>query len=87
MTTLYRSPTVLIGDHEWHLAVVRKAGRILRRYRWRPAANRAHPWRSIETWPTRKPKLWLDFKPYQGHAAKAERYERERADAAFRAVK
>lgn len=79
MTTIYRSPTIAIGDHEWHLAVVRKGRKVLRRYKWRPLSARPYAWRGIEAWPGRPPKLWIDFKRYFSSCQTAERYERDRA--------
>lgn len=79
MSTLYRSPTVTIGDHEWHLTVRKLGGRIYRQYKWRPVSTKPHAWQLIEHWPGRKPKLWMDFEPYRKHAVRAEKYERSRS--------
>lgn len=87
MTTLYRSPTIVIADHEWHLCVEKLGGRIYRRYKFRqmPARRGTHLWRKAEQWQGKPFKLWRDFGPYIGHAKVAEQYERDRLDLAFRA--
>lgn len=79
MTTLYRSPTIVIADHEWHLCVEKLGGRIYRRYKFRPVSTRALAWRSADKWPGRPFKLWRDFGRYIPHAKAAEKYERSRS--------
>lgn len=57
MTTLYRSPTVIIDAHEWHVVVLLgKSGRVSQHYRWRPVAIRASCWSNITSWKGPKPK-------------------------------
>lgn len=87
MTTLYRSPTIVIAEHEWHLCVEKLGGRIYRRYKFRPMPARrgTHLWHKADAWKGRPFKLWRDFGPYIGHAKAAERYERDRLVATFRA--
>lgn len=56
MTTLYRSPTVIIDAHEWHVIVKQKDGRIFKRFYFRPLTLRRVPWQPISSWVGPKPK-------------------------------
>lgn len=68
MTTLYRTPNVIMDAHEWHAAVQLRAGRTSLVYRWRPLTTRAVPWSSITQWQGRKPKRMCNrFWPYRLH--------------------
>jgi hypothetical protein len=68
MPTLYRSPTLVIGEHEWHLRVETDHGRPFIAYRFRPADKPA-PWQSAQRFPGRMPKgMWKLFQAYIPHA-------------------
>lgn len=78
--TLYRSPSLIIDDHEWHIAVTvgsagsrqRTPGRAVKQYFWRPLSLRQYKWLSITAWKGPKPKgLWHLFQIYHPHANRA----------------
>lgn len=58
MTVLYRSPTIIIDAHEWHVTVESR-GRSPRphvHYKFRPVSLRAFRWQPIAEWVGPKPK-------------------------------
>lgn len=67
---LYRSPNVLIDDHEWHI-IVRLAtnGHVVTSYRFRPAgvAGRNVMWKPVSLWPYKRLPKGLNafFTPYK----------------------
>jgi hypothetical protein len=82
MTTLYRSPTLIIDRHEWHVAVVKHYGRAAVRYCWRPLSARAERWQPISAWEGPKPKRIGDaFWRFRGHVREAMNSEQARRDA------
>lgn len=82
VTTLYRTPNVIIDRHEWHVAVVKHYGRASVRYCWRPLSARAERWQPIATWEGPKPKRIGDvFWRFRGHVREAMASEQARRDA------
>lgn len=74
MTTLYRTPNIVIDQHEWHASVETKGGRVYRRFKFRPLSVRPVMWSPIDTWPGRKPKgLHRSFRAFKAHMVQAER--------------
>lgn len=70
MTTFFRSPSVLVDNHEWYVAVERQSrGGAYMVFRFRPLPNGGPPvaWRSMRHWPGRRlPKgLRGFFRPYE----------------------
>ena len=66
MTLLYRSPNIVIDDHEWHITV-RQATRTKRvvTYRFRKIGAKVN-WQPITKWSGRPPKgMSLLFGPYR----------------------
>lgn len=82
MTTLYRTPDIIIDKHEWHVAVVRHCGRTTVRYYWRPLSTRRERWQPIVEWQGPKPK-WIGktFWRFRLHIREALEYEQARAKA------
>jgi hypothetical protein len=65
MTTLYRSPNVMVDGVRWHVAVERRriVGKPIVCYRFQTTT-----WKSVHHWPGRLPKaLYKAFKPYRRH--------------------
>ena len=56
MTTLYRSPNVIIDRHEWHAVVYLRRERAILTYHWRPLTGKREGWRDVTTWQGPKPK-------------------------------
>lgn len=90
MSTLYRSPNVIIDAHEWHLAVEddsRLSGNRFRRpvirYKWRIVSAKSVPWKTITEWIGPMPKRFAQkyMKPYRRHAELALRDQAARAEA------
>lgn len=72
MTTLYRSPDVLIDAFEWHLLVYKRKGRINTAHRWRPLSNKPVKWRPMSAWQGTRPKgLGNRFWRYRCHVREA----------------
>lgn len=71
MTTLYRSPSIIIGDFEWHLHVRKHNGRAKLQYYFRPLSAARYRWMPITTWKGRKPALFNTFQTYRLHALRA----------------
>lgn len=84
MTTLYRSPNVIIEQHEWHVAVIKRDGRTARRYFWRPLSSKETPWYSLDKWEGRKPALHYHFAVFHNHVKRALESEARRRQAATR---
>jgi hypothetical protein len=75
MTTIYRSPPVIIDRHEWYVAVERRSTqygrRSFRRFRFR-ALGSNDAFRSIDAWVGPKPKaMWRSFRPFLKHVEAA----------------
>jgi hypothetical protein len=82
MTTLYRTPNVIIDRHEWHIAVVKHYGKTTLRYCWRPLSQRAERWQPITVWEGPKPKrIWHAFKRFRLHVREAMNSEQARVEA------
>jgi hypothetical protein len=76
MTTLYRTPNIILASHEWHALVRLKAGRVARRFYFRPLSSKPHPWQPLHQWQGHKPKgrEWAKaFAPFTRHMLLAER--------------
>lgn len=78
MTTLYRTPNLVLGPHEWHAVVKIKDGRIRRMFYFRPNASSGEPkdmWLPLTQWKGHKPKSreFRVFAPYKRHMLLAER--------------
>jgi len=72
MTILYRSPTVILDAHEWHVAVEKQAGRVTAIYRWRPLSLKEVAWRPLSMWKGARPKgLGNRFWRYRCHMREA----------------
>lgn len=85
MTILYRSPTLIVDAHEWHVVVRNLAGRTYTTYFWRPVSTRRIAWSNAVNWKGPKPKgLWKFFAPYRNHIRTAMNSERARHEAAER---
>lgn len=68
MTTLYRSPNIVIDQHEWHAAVTLCRGRTSLAYRWRPLSLKEYRWSNLNTWVGPKPKRFLNrFLIFRAH--------------------
>lgn len=69
---IYRSPTVVLGDFEWHLSVSNRAGRIHRQFYFRPLSAIRYQWQPMPKWRDRLHAQFADkFQTYKLHAAKA----------------
>lgn len=69
MTTLYRTPNIIVDRHEWH-AIVRDDthGRITLQYFFRPLSLKQFRWLPITSWQGRKPKRFANnFQTYRPH--------------------
>lgn len=77
--TLYRSPAVIIGDHEWHLCVRKVSGRVTMQYYFRPLSLTRYRWLPITNWEGRKPALFDKFQTYRLHALRAKDNDLRRA--------
>jgi hypothetical protein len=83
MTTLYRSPSLIIDAHEWHVAVYLKDGHTFTRFRWRPLSIRNYHWSNIKTWKGPRPKdLGDKFWRFRLHVRLAMESEARRREAA-----
>ena len=85
MTTLYRSPTLLIGDHEWHLRVERNQShgltRVAMQYYFRPFSAVPLSWRPVHEWRTPMPERFGSrFQTYRLHGRLAMEFEAKRAE-------
>lgn len=79
MTTIYRTPNLIIDAHEWHAAVMLNGGRISLAYRWRPLSLRLYHWSNMAKWNGPRPKNFCNrFWPYRLHIRAAMRSEVER---------
>lgn len=79
MSTIYRSPNIIIDDDEWHLLALAKDGRLRLKYCFRPYSSRPQMWRPIVQYPGHLPKNLAErFAPYRKHADKAVRHEQRR---------
>ncbi|MGJ5032338.1 hypothetical protein ACQR1I_36255 [Bradyrhizobium sp. HKCCYLS2038] len=82
MSTLYRSPDLIVDEHEWHIRVFKVDGRTFMRFYFRPLKLKPTPWQRIEFWQGPKPKrLGHKLAKYRKHAEIA-----MRADATRRAA-
>lgn len=80
MTTLYRSPNVILDAHEWHVAVTKTKGRTNTTHYWRPLAGKPTKWRPISAWQGARPKgLGARFWRYRAHIREALEGREERA--------
>lgn len=83
MTILYRSPTIIIDAHEWHLVVRKLKGRVSMTYRWRPLSARNFMWSTMASWKGPKPKDFrLRFQAHYTWAQFAMDTERRRLEGA-----
>lgn len=68
MTTLYRTPNIIIDQHEWHAIVRNRNGRSSLCYFWRPLSERQYHWSQMAHWKGRKPKRFANhFQRYKLH--------------------
>lgn len=82
MTTLYRSPNVVIEAHEWHVIVKKKDSRVYRRFYFRPLTTRAVSWQPVALWVGPKPKqLGKHLARFRRHADEAMVSEKVRVEA------
>lgn len=68
---LYRSPSVIIDDHEWHLTARVDYGHVLVTYYFRPLSRVRYRWQPITSWEGKKPKLTKFFLAHIRHARAA----------------
>lgn len=86
MTTLYKSPDVLIDKHEWHLRVHRNAGshrrtRVTMQFYFRPFSSVPLAWRPVAEWRTPMPPgFGSRFQTYRLHGQKAKEQEEKRGE-------
>jgi len=85
MTTMYRSPNVVIGEFEWHLLVRKKEGRLTTVHYWRPLSRKAFRWLPVTSWTGPKPsdlhnRMW----PFRTHIKRAMDSEKVRTEAISR---
>lgn len=82
MTTLYRTPNIVIGAFEWHAAVRQKDGRISRNFYFRPNVLPRRAWVPMSSWKGRRP-TWNEFErafgKFKRHMTIAEQSVRENA--------
>jgi hypothetical protein len=84
MTCVYRSPNVFIEQHEWHVLVSRKKGRVAIVYRFRPLSNKPLQWQNRIEWVGPMPRDWKrKMGTYQKHARDTVEREKMR-DAAIK---
>lgn len=82
MTTLYKSPDIVIGDHEWHLMVRLHYGRATMKHYFRPLSAIKVKWTSIEKWKGSLHEQFRNrFAPYRRHALIAIALHEQRAKA------
>lgn len=87
MTTLYRTPNLIIDRHEWHAAVVKHYGKTTLRYFWRPLSARAERWQPVTAWEGPKPKrIGRTFWRFRLHIREAMDSDRVRSEALAGAV-
>ena len=79
---LYRTPNLIHGDFEWHMAVLKKDGRTGVRYYFRPLSRVAYRWKPVTSWPGKKPPLWRWFQAYRRSVNIALAGERKRMEIA-----
>jgi hypothetical protein len=84
MTTLYRTPNIVIDEFEWHASVETKDGRVYRRFKFRPLSHylRKEMWLPITSWRGHRPKLRQfskAFAPFKAHMVRAEQSVAENA--------
>lgn len=81
MSTIYRSPNVVIDVHEWHLAVTNRGrGRIAKQFYFRPLSAQRLAWRPIHEWRDALPERFGSrFQTYRTHALLAIEGETKRA--------
>lgn len=85
MTTLYRTPNIIIDAHEWHATVRLRDGRISLAYRWRPLSARTYQWSNMGTWKGPRPKgLGDTFQVFRRHIRRAMASESARREAIAR---
>lgn len=85
MSLIYRSPTVLLGDFEWHLSVSNRCGRITRQFYFRPLSAIRFQWQPMPKWRTTLHASFGDrFQTYKLHAAKAIEAETKRDEMVLR---
>lgn len=85
MTTLYRSPSILLDAHEWHVIVRAKAGRVTKTFRWRPVAVAGDHWLPKSSWVGPMPKgFGQKMQRFKLHIDFAMRSEARRREAAGR---
>lgn len=79
MTTLYRSPNVILDRHEWHAVVYLRRGRSVLTYQWRPLSARSERWQDVTRWQDPKPKgMSAAFFRFRTHIREAMRSEDSR---------
>lgn len=78
---LFRTPNLIKGDFEWHMAVIKKDGRTGIRYYFRPLSRVAYRWKPVTSWPGKKPPLWYYFQSYRRSVNTALASERKRVEA------
>jgi hypothetical protein len=56
MVTLYRSPSIIVDEHEWHLHTRVDYGHVSTVYYFRPLSRVRYRWMPITSWKGHKPK-------------------------------
>lgn len=84
MTTLYRSPNIIVDKHEWHVRVDMFNGRSARQYFFRPLSTVRYKWLPVTSWEGPKPRLWRIFQSHHRHIKIALESDLRRRTAAVR---
>jgi hypothetical protein len=72
MVTLYRSPSIIVDEHEWHLHTRVDYGHVSTVYYFRPLSRVRYRWMPITSWKGHKPKnLRRVFQAHLRHAKAA----------------
>jgi hypothetical protein len=76
VTTLYRTPNLVLDESEWHALVRAKAGRISTIYYFRPLIGPRRMWLPVTSWRGDKPcarEFAKKFQPFKRHMLQASR--------------
>lgn len=67
MSTIYRTPNIVIDEFEFHIAVEYRDGRTRRFMRYRPLSLRPVKWSSIADFKGHPPKPWILRMRFRNH--------------------
>jgi hypothetical protein len=81
MVMLYRSPSIIVENYEWHLCTRVDYGHVVTKYYFRPLSLVRYRWMPITSWKGHKPKsLRKVFQAHLHHARTAEDNFRRRSE-------